>query len=66
MGQGRGHRLAQTRHGITTLLGDIGHAKVLEHEDGILNGHRIPPAIDEGLVPLKCQETFTSGLFNLT
>jgi len=34
-------------HGVTTLLGHIDHAKVLEHEDGILNSHWIPPAIGD-------------------
>jgi hypothetical protein len=33
-------------HGVTTLLGHVDHAKVLEHEDGILNSHWIPPAME--------------------
>jgi hypothetical protein len=44
-------------HGVATLLGDIGHAKVLEHEDGILSNHWIPPAMERepGVGALKCQ-----------
>src|SRR5262245_63901377 len=61
LGQGPGHRLAQDPgHGVTTLLGDVRHAKVLEHEDGILNGHRIPPAREKPRERLlKCQWTGT-------